>query len=335
MHRGHMRWLAVAGLVVPAAWACSLLAQGEPPGGQAPRRVFVAGGGSGIGKLVTGWKSEDLSWVLKGPSGTVAQGVLKSDRQGAIGPRFEAPDVRVAGRLALVAGPQDQPGAALGWEVIVLPKDPLGEARRKLQALGIGRLPAGPWEAELKRSGLEMTELQHDLARSEFKGKVVLLGGLLGDSADATREWLASLPPQTCIVTVLGEEQAAKALLPVLPYLKADAAPKRADLRTDLRSRAWTDLPVEWLGERLPSILLAQPRGVLSVRVLAGYMDEGGAVYPLALESVDAKGHRWLIWNPSWQAADDDPRWGLLLRNSLLWAADALAVSPSAQTRPE
>jgi len=293
----------------------------------------VAGGSPGIDNIATAWRVEELSWRVRSEAGLVAEGVLKSDQRGTISPRCPVPDVRVTTRLALAVAPQDQPASAVTWEVIVLPKDPVGEVRKALGAQGIGRLPSGGWDAAVKRSGLDVTELQFDVARSQFRGRVVLLGGLLGGSADATRQWISSLPADTCVV-VLGGGQADKDLLAILPYLKAGEPPKRSTLHAEPNSPVWTDLPVEWLCEAAPSLALAQPRGVLSLRVLAGSMDDEGTVYPLAMETVDRQGRRWLIWSPRWDAGGDDPRWDLLLRNSLLWAADALSRPRASQTRP-
>ena len=333
MFRHRMRWVtgAVVALLAFVSWAGR--ADDAPTPALDQRLAFVAGGAAGLSVAATPWKTQDLRWIVKSDAGTLAQDVQKSDGRGGLTIRFAVPDVRVAVRLVLSIAPQDEPGAAQAWEVVVLPKDPLADSRKTLQALGVGVLPPGPLTAAVKRSGLTVTELQYDLARSEFKGKVVLLGGLLAGGVDATRRWIASLPKGTCLVAVASGAE-ANALGAILPCLKAEAVPQQAVLHVDQVSPVWSDLRVEWLGTKPPSAVLTQPRGVLSVRVLAGHMDREGNVFPLVLEAGDAAGHFWLVWNPTWSTTAEDPRWDLLLHSSLLWADQKQRHPSGPDTRP-
>ena len=329
----YMRWLPGAAAVLLAILSWPGRAAGPAAPVPEQRRIFASGGGAGLRVAATPWKAQPLRWIVKSDAGVLAQDVQKSDDRGGLAPRFAVPDVRVAVSLLLSIAPQDEPGAAQMWEVLVLPKDPLADSRKTLAALGVGVLPSGSLAAAVKRSGLTVTELQYDIARSEFRGKVVLLGGLLGDSVDATRRWVASLPKGTCLVAVASGPE-ANAIGPLLPCLKAEAAPKQAVLHVEEASPVWSDLPVGWLGDKPPSAVLGQPRGVLSVRVLAGHVDREGNVFPLVLEAGDAEGHFWLVWNPTWSAAEEDPRWDLLLRNSLLWAGEKQRRPSGPATRP-
>ena len=320
MTNGHVRGTSGMALALLTTLCLGVLASGPAAHPPAPRRLFVAGASAGVQGVPTPWRNQELRWVVKSEAGAAGQDVQKSDAKGLISPRFPVPDVRVAVRMALAVAPQDEPAAAITWELVVLPKDPIAEVRKTLGALGVGNLPGGPLDAALARSGLEAAELQHDLVRSQFKGRAVVLGGLLAQDADATRRWVSSLPKEVRIIVVLRGDD-ANSPLAILPSLKAQKAPPDSNLRADSLSPLWRDFPVEWVCEQLPSLVLAQPRNMLSLRLLAAYTDKEGAAYPLAMESQDAEGHHWLIWNPAWAATDNDPRWDILLKNSLLWAA--------------
>ena len=286
----------------------------------AAERVFIAGGAAGIDAIVTPWPQRRLRWIVHSQAGKVAMGEALTDAKGQLSLRFDVPDVRVAVHLALVIGPVgDAPADPHVVDIVVLPADPFAAVRKTLDKLGIGLLPPGPLAPALARSRLQYKRLQHDIARGSFDGKVVILGGLLGRSRAATRTWLDSLPADTCIIVVNNAEKESPFSL--IKYLSKQQAPKQGTFFWEKRSPVWTDLQAQWLTAGKPTHKLAQPLWITSFRLLAGWVaPDDGALYPLAMASRDTGGRPWLIWNPTDLPPKNDPRWDLILRNSLLWA---------------
>jgi len=290
------------------------------------KRIFVAGCDKGIENLKTLWPNRSIQWMVQSEAGKVAAGEGLTDAKGKISLEFPVPDVRTAVHLALVLNPKDAKlGSLITVDVIVLPIDPLADVRYTLGKLDIGLLSGGPLAAVLEHSSLDYTQLQHDISRSNFKGKIVILDGLLGENLEATRAWIESLPEGTCIIIVNSEKK--ERLLPLVGCLSKQSDFKGGKLFWDKDSPAWTGLKPQWLGAKRPIFKLGQPRWIISLRVLTGRITDDGTVYPLLLETRSTNKHRWLIWNLSESFPKGDPRWDLILRNSLLWARSHLTTN--------
>ncbi len=298
-----------------------------------PKYAFVSGAASGINKLTTAWPNRRIHWSIQTQAGTMAAGEEVADDLGRLSLKFELPDVRTAVRMAVVLWPDDQDKeAGQVVELVVLPRKPFAGVRQTLEKLGVGLLPFKAMTGVLKRNGLEYTQLQHDTPRASFKGKVVFLGSLLGKSCEATEKWIRSLPAGTCVI-VVNDGAAEESGFSLLKYFRAQERAEKSEAFVDKRSRVWTDLPADWLGlATCPSHRLAEPKGLTSLKVLAGHKGEDGAVYPLVMECKDFGGRRWLIWNLPELPDQNDPRWDLLLRNSLLWAHKYVSTSKSQQS---
>ena len=291
-----------------------------------PKYVFVSGSAPGIDELATPWPNRRVRWSIQSEAGTMAAGEELADDLGRLSLKFELPDVRAAVRMTVVLWPDDQDKqAGQIVELVVLPQKPFADVRQTLEKLGIGLLPSEAMTAVLKRNGLEYTQLQHDIARDRFKGRVVLLGSLIGKSREATEKWIRSLPAGTCVI-VVNDAAAKESGFALIEYLRAQEQPEKSEAFVDKASRVWTDLPADWLGlATCPSHRLAEPKGLTALKVLAGHKGEDGSVYPLMMECKDFGARRWLIWNLPEPPAENDPRWDLLLRNSLLWAQSRIS----------
>ncbi len=310
--------IAAAGVWIGAV---CLLAVVPGPGAEEPaltvptRRTFVRGGAEASVTLRTPWAARDTEWSLTSDAGPLATGRARTDDRAALALRLPVPDVRVPVSLTLTLVTTDAARAKHAVEVFALPRDPLADHRQSLATLGIGVLPGSPLANAATASGLPVTELQHDVARSQFRGTVVILGGLLGGDAAATRRYVESLPAGTHILLAADRETLTRNF----PHLFTPAdPPPRSELRVDAAALAWTDLPVEWIEDAPPTVRLGEWRSLLSLRVLAGRATPDGQLYPLLLQGVDLGGRVWLVWCLPAALPPDDPRWDLLLRNSLL-----------------
>ena len=301
-----------------------------------PKYAFVSGGASGIDKLATPWPKHLVQWAVHSEAGSLASGRDRTDEQGRLTLRFEVPDVRAAVRLALVLTPSDQAQEVTRTvELIALPKDPFADFRQTLGELGIGLLPSKIMTAALKRSGLRYTQLQHDIPRDTFEGSVVILGSLIGNNLESTRAWIGSLPAGTCLI-VINNGKGEKSAFSLVEYLATQKPPEKSSVFWDKHSPIWTDLSADWMDlTTCPPQRLAEPKGLTSLKILAGHMAEDGSVYPLVMQCTDFGGRRWLIWNLPQLPAENDPRWDLLLRNSLFWAHRHISADKSRQSAQE
>ena len=286
-----------------------------------PKYAFVSGGDSGIDNLATPWANRMVRWSVLSQAGTLGSGQNQTDEQGRLSLRFEVPDVRVAVHMAMVLKPEGLVEEAVGrLDLVVLPKAPFADVQQTLGELGVGLLPSKIMTTALKRSGLRYVQLQHDISRDSFKGKVVILGSLIGNNLEVTRTWIRSLPADTCLI-VINDGKGEKSAFALVEYLATQKPPEKGSVFLDKQSPIWTDLPADWLGlATCPPQRLTEPKGLIYLKILAGHMAIDGSVFPLAMECRDFGGRMWLIWNlPQWPDRND-PRWDLLLRNSLLWA---------------
>lgn len=295
--------------------------------------VFVSGGAAGIEELATPWADRWVRWTVQSEVGTLASSRDQTDKQGRLSLRFEVPDVRAAVQMVLSLKPDGVDEEAAGrLDLVVLPKEPFADVRKTLGELGVGLLPSKIMTAALKRSGLQYVQLQHDLARGSFRGRVVILGSLIGENLASTRQWIASLPAGTCVI-VVNDGGGEKSAFSLIEYLRAKEPPEESMVFIEKRSLVWTDLSADWLGvARCPAERLVEPKGLTSLKILAGQMGEDGSVYPLVMECKDFGGRRWLIWNLPELPAENDPRWDLLLRNSLLWAQKYISTDKGQQS---
>jgi len=278
-----------------------------------------------VAGLKTPWADRALQWAVESQAGKVASGEVRTDKAGLAALRFPVPKVRVAVRLALALRPADQPrGKGHLVELVVLPKDPFGDVRKSLEGLKIGLLPGGRLGDALKRSGLRHADLEKELVRGQFAGKVVVLSGLLSKSIKATGDYVRSLPGGTCLI-VANDRLGKASAFALIDSLVAHKPGRQTRTIAPARSPIWADLPASWLGRGCPPHKLTEPRGLVWLRVLAGHVSPDGTIYPLAAEFEDVAGRRWLVWNPAEPVGPNDPRWGLLLRNSLLWAREQIA----------
>ncbi len=286
-----------------------------------PKYAFVSGAASGIDKLATPWANRWIQWAVQSEAGALGRGGERTDEQGRLSLEFEVPDVRAAVHMGLTLKPEGLDEKAVSrLDLVVLPKDPFADVRQSLGKLGIGLLPSKITTATLNRSGLGYVQLQHDMARGSFKGNVVILGSLVGENREVTRRWIGSLPAGTCLVVVNDGADKESAFW-LVEYLKAEKPLEKSSVFWDRHSPIWTDLAADWMGLAIcPPRRLAEPKGLTALKILAGHMAEDGSVYPLVMECTDFGGRRWLIWNLPQLPAENDPRWDLLLRNSLLWA---------------
>jgi hypothetical protein len=81
----------------------------------------------------------------------------------------------------------------------------------------------------------------------------------------------------------------------------------------------WRDLRPGWFAPRRDRRLAIETHYV-GYRLLGGWLDEKQRLYPLAVSARDRKDRHLLLWNFAEPIPRDDPRWTLILRNSLLWA---------------
>ena len=184
--------------------------------------------------------------------------------------------------------------------------------------------------AALNRSRLKYAHLQHSISRDNFRGKIVILGGLLQNSKETTHKWVCSLPTGTCLIVVNNGSE--KSVFPLVDFLAAQQPPEQSTVFWDKQSPLWTGLPAGMMGlASCPPYRLTEPKGLTALKVLAGHRANDGSVFPLAMECRDLAGRMWLIWNLPQAPAEHDPRWDLLLRNSLLWAHRHLAVTKNRQ----
>ena len=285
-------------------------------------RVFTAGGSAGA-TVITPWENTELNWILESEAGPVARGQARTDNQGSAVLQFKVPDVRVTVRLAglLVTTDRSQRQA---FEIVVLPKDPFADFRRKLEKLRVSLAGDGPLSSALQRNGLSHQRLGDiNLVRQASKGDVIILAGMPEKSVAATRKWIDQLPVETYLIVVNDWSTNVREVpLSMIDWLMKAEPAKPMRFFVDKQALLWTDLPADWLGgPTAPPAQLVTPRNLTSLRIFAGYFSDDGAGYPLAMEATDIGGRWWLVWNLSAALSADDPRWNLLLRNSLLWAS--------------
>lgn len=302
-----------------AAVTAPLLAQGQGQQGPLPR-LYVSGDSNSL-SLVTPWKRQEIRWTVRGQTGTLANGQTVSDAQGCLRLAVGWPDVRVPSPMSLAVSAGDQDNAAKTYEIVVLPKDPLGDLTALSAKMPLGVLGEGPLGAAARQGGLKPVELDHDVARGLFRGRTVLLCGLLGDDEAATKVWLESLPAGTCVV-LADDANGRKHPAEALGLLAGTGTPREACLYVDGNSILWAGCQPRWLGPQSPGCRLAELRNVASLRILAAFFDRGGCCMPLAFETRDLAQRRFLVWNPGEPISPGDARWPWILRSSLLWAAE-------------
>jgi len=311
-------WAAAAGLSV----GLSVLGLGQQAAAPAlpAARAFVRGGEAGVDAIKTPWADRTVQWTVKSAAGTVASGQARIDKDGTAALRFLVPEVRVAARMALALAPVGPPQAQRRtMELVVLPADAFADVRKTLGEFEIGLLPGGPLGTALKRSRLPHSELDKLLVRGRFRGQIVVLSGLLDGGLKATDEYVRSLPPGSCLI-VANDRLEKTSGFSLVGSLAAGEPPKQSQAIVPAESLVWTGLAPDWLGQSCGRHSLARPSGLVLLHVLAGHAAPDGTIYPLAMELRDVGGRWWLVWNPSEPIGREDPRWDLLLRNSLLWA---------------
>lgn len=313
--------LAIISIVIPIVACGEPIGEKPMPSSRPVTQVFVAGGSTGLDDVRTPWFDRMVSWTIKGDMGIVAAGRLRTDADGMTRLRFNVPEVRAAVHLALVIRPENISEYKLHvTDVVVLPKDPFANVKRTLEKLTIGLLDTGTLAMAFRRIGLTYTALQDETARSTFKGNVVILGRARRDLPATIANWLESLSAGTHIV-VVGYDRAQDAQMISLVRHLAEIEPSTATtLFVQKESLVWTDLPPRWLESGCPPRKLVEPRKLMLLNILAGHCARDGSIYPLAIESLDLARRSWLVWNLDRHIGDSDPRWDLVLRNSLLWA---------------
>lgn len=320
MPRWHLSKCIAFVVMALVAVAAVTVAQSSASKKNVRRPVFVPGLAKGVDSIRTPWANRTLHWAVLTQAGVLAKGEGRTDATGLIGPRFDVPDVRVAVNLALKLAPQDALQKEITLPVVVLPKDPFADRRETFKKLDVGLLSDGALAEVAKRRGLKFSKLSHDLPREPFKGKVVILSGLLGDDFKATWSWIESLPAGTCLI-VANDSTGSKSPFAKMSYLSMQKPARKARLFIDRDAVVWTDLNPQWLDMDLcPPRKLTAPKGLVAMRVFAAQLADDGGVYPYVMETTDAGGRCWLIWNLPNTPHGSDPRWDLILRNSLLWA---------------
>ena len=309
--------------IVVALTAVGIMAVGQQtaPESAVDQQVFVSGGRQSAVPIWTPWPSSPIDWVVRGQAGAVAKGQMRTDVTGTGQLKFAVPDVRAAVHLALTLAPRDEPDKAQTLGVVALPADPLADFRQTLGKLDIGLLPGESLTPAVARSRLRHARLDEAGPRGAFKGGVVVLDGLLAGDVDATRAWIDSLPAGTCLIVTANQARPEKSALRVAAHLGQHRPAESTQVFLDGQARIWAGMPADWLAvSACPSRKLIEPKGIVFLQMLAGHVAPDGAVYPLAMTAADAAGRHWLIWNLPKPPTPADPRWDLLLRNSLLWA---------------
>ncbi len=294
-------------------------------------KVFISGGSSGIGKLKTNWPDRRICWLVQSQAGKVVAGKVLSDSEGIVSIGFPVPDVRSAVQLVVVLNPTDTgPENTKLIEAVVLPKDPYLNVRKTLDELEIVLFPSIKLEGAFKQSGLSYIELQYETAMSEPGADVVILDGLLENDLELTQECIKNLSQGTCIIVF--DNEAGQDVLSLTGYLSRQKPEDDYQSYSSSSSPVFTDFEPEWLGSDCPSYRLSEPKRLVSLQILAGKYFDDGTIYPIVIEHEDINGRRWLVWSlPKQFTQASDPRYNLLLRNSLLWAYEFTTKEKTSQ----
>jgi hypothetical protein len=309
------------GLWARAALAAFAVAQAEPLSAtEQPRQaVFVTGADAEIVPVATNRPNQEIRWVIKSEAGVIGQGVQGADGGGTLTLAVDLPSVTSPVQLALVLAPTERgESEPLITDLWVLPEDPFAMVRQTLAELTVVTCGSEPIVEVLKQSriGYRAVDLVDAVPRT--KDEIIVLGGRRSVGLDQFRSWMASLPDNTRLILIQnGEEGWGQSF----EFLRPSASPDDPQWLFEVETPLWAGLEPQWLtGGACPSLGLTNADGLISFTLLGGCHGGQGATRPLAMEARDLGGRQLLIWNIPQPLGEADPRWGLVVRNSLIWA---------------
>jgi hypothetical protein len=301
--------LGVSMTIVSSTWA--------QPTDPASQRLFLTGGSTQRVTLTTPWSGENVRWNVTSDAGVVQQDTTAVDANGRLEMTLTLPSVRSPVKLQWIAK-QASPGAGgetAHAQLWLLPDDPFADVRQQLEPMTVHTLLSRKLERLIGAQPVTAAQWNEPQTPLDEEPTVALVEYPHLSRTDSVRQLLTQLSAGSVLIVINRPKATARRHLLTSNDKAADGLQSYA--RTS--SVVWRDLNPTWFTPDLNQHMTVKGHYV-SFRLLGGWIDPKERIYPLAMAATDRKGRHVLLWNLAKSIHQDDPRWTLLLRNSLLWA---------------
>jgi len=203
----------------------------------------------------------------------------------------------------------------------LLPDAPFADVQQKLASMTLHKRLSRKLDSLLRDAPINAKDWPHDSAPLKDDPTLAITDYPRPTQRETVGEMLGALPADSVLIVINRAKASGRANL-----LKSTGDPGgEPHLHSTKPDLIWRDLQPGLFQPPMTRRLAIQGQYV-SFRLLGGWIDRKERIYPLAMTARDRRGRRVLLWNLAEPMPEDDPRWTLLLRNSLLWAKQQQAA---------
>jgi len=277
-------------------------------------KIFIHSGRPQTVALTTSWANDQLAWHIRGKAGTVSQGSGAADNEGTLQLTLETPATRVPVKLKWTVRPKGADAEARSGVIWALPADPFKSVDTVFRDLRVRVQFSNRWYNSIKHMPFD----SHAWGDQDDSDRPYIL--FLQRKSESERVPIKKVMdqlPRASVLIIVNESANAKDE-PGL-FVSDPSAPVTVQRCKDGESAVWRDLKPQWLAIP-PHVRLRLTKNFIDYELLGGYLDSQQYVYPIVLAAKDSSDRHLLYWALTGDLDAEDPRWPLLVRNSLVWA---------------